>query len=81
MSTVAKNATVQIEGNREITRKLMYYNLDTIIAVGYRFNSKRGTLFRILTNKVLIKNIVWNKYFLKGEFYDAYTLIQQIFES
>ena len=81
MSTVAKNATVQIEGNREITRKLMYYNLDTIIAVGYRVNSKRGTLFRILTNKVLIKNIVWNKYFLKGEFYDAYTLIQQIFES
>ena len=52
-STVAKNATVQIEGNRKITRKIVYYNLDVIIAVGYRVNSKRGTLFRQWSNKVL----------------------------
>ena len=59
-STVAKNATVQIEGNRKITRKIVYYNLDVIIAVGYRVNSKRGTLFRIWANKVL------KEYLLKG---------------
>lgn len=46
-ATVAKNATVQTEGNREIKRELEYYNLDAIISVGYRVNSKQGTQFRI----------------------------------
>ena len=45
-STVAKNATVQIEGNREVVREVEYFNLDAIISVGYRVNSKRGTQFR-----------------------------------
>ena len=124
-STVAKNATVQMEGNREIKRYIEYYNLDIIIAVGYRVNSKRGTLFRIWANKVLkdyllkgyainenrvvvtnenyielrnevasinnrlekIEEKVFDKeygldmIFYDGEFYDAYTLIQSIFES
>ncbi|HLR12684.1 MAG TPA: RhuM family protein [Burkholderiaceae bacterium] len=44
--TVAKNATVQIEGNREVIRQIEYYNLDTIISVGYRVNSTRATRFR-----------------------------------
>ena len=45
-TTVAKNATVQKEGQREISRTIEYYNLDAIISVGYRVNSKRGTQFR-----------------------------------
>jgi len=52
-STVAKFATVQIEGDREITRNIEYYNLDMIISVGYRVNSLRGTQFRIWANKIL----------------------------
>ena len=44
--TVAKFATVQKEGNREITRNIEYYNLDMIISVGYRVKSNRGVQFR-----------------------------------
>lgn len=46
-ATVAKNATVQIEGTREVVRQVEFYNLDAIISVGYRVNSKAGTQFRI----------------------------------
>jgi len=52
-STVRKFRTVQIEGKRKIERELEYYNLDVIISVGYRVNSKRVTKFRIWANKVL----------------------------
>ncbi|WP_367866206.1 RhuM family protein [Pedobacter sp. WC2423] len=52
-ATVAKNATVQIEANRHIERTIEYYNLDAIISVGYRVNSKQGTAFRIWANKIL----------------------------
>ena len=45
-STVAKNATVQIEGGRQVIRELEFYNLDVIISIGYRVNSKIGTHFR-----------------------------------
>ena len=45
-STVAKNATVQIEGGRQVIRELEFYNLDVIISIGYRINSKVGTHFR-----------------------------------
>lgn len=45
-ATVAKFATVQIEGNRQIKRDIEYYNLDVIISVGYRVKSKQGTQFR-----------------------------------
>ena len=41
-STIAKFATVQKEGTREITRNIDYYNLDVIISVGYRVKSKNG---------------------------------------
>lgn len=41
-ATVAKFATVQNEGGREVTRDIEYYNLDAIISVGYRVNSKQG---------------------------------------
>ncbi len=57
-STVAKNATVQIEGNRETKRNIEYYNLDAIISVGYRVNSKRGTEFRIWATNTLKEHLV-----------------------
>ena len=57
-STVAKNATVQIEGDREIKREIDLYNLDAIISVGYRVNSKRGTQFRIWATKKLKEHLI-----------------------
>jgi len=126
---VAKNATTASDGK---TYQVTFYNLDMIISVGYRVNSKRGTVFRKWANKVLkeyllkgyvinenrtivtnnnfnnlllivndiktnqlnvnerlekIENKVFNKeyglnkIFYNGQFYDAYTLIQSIFES
>jgi hypothetical protein len=58
--TVAKNATVQNEGGREVVREIDYYNLDMIISVGYRVNSHRGTQFRIwATNRL-------REYIIKG---------------
>lgn len=52
-ATVAKFATVQMEGNRQVTRDIEYYNLDVIIPVGYRVKSLRGTQFRIWASSVL----------------------------
>lgn len=52
-STCAKNAQVQIEGNRSVNRTSYLYNLDVIISVGYRVKSKRGIIFRRWANKVL----------------------------
>ncbi len=52
-ATVAKFATVQTEGNRQVTRDIEYYNLDVIISVGYRVKSLRGTQFRIWASSVL----------------------------
>ncbi|MHB8713675.1 MAG: virulence RhuM family protein [Trichloromonadaceae bacterium] len=45
-ATVAKNATVQTEEDRQVTRTIELDNLDVIIAIGYRVNSLRGTQFR-----------------------------------
>ncbi|HOY38256.1 MAG TPA: RhuM family protein [Bacteroidales bacterium] len=59
-STVAKNATVQIEAGREVKREIEFYNLDAILSVGYRVNSKQGTQFRIWATRVL------KEYLLKG---------------
>ncbi|MCM4167174.1 hypothetical protein KCTC52924_02754 [Arenibacter antarcticus] len=52
-ATVRKFRTVQQEGERTVTRNRVHYNLDVIISVGYRVNSKRGTQFRIWANQVL----------------------------
>jgi len=46
-STTEKSSVVQTEGKRQIHRNVKFYNLDAIISVGYRVNSKRGTQFRI----------------------------------
>ena len=51
--TVAKIATVQIEGTRSVERNIDYYNLDVIISVGYRVKSHRGTQFRIWAMGIL----------------------------
>ena len=121
--TCAKNAQVQIEGNRQIVRYFDYYNLDVIISVGYRVKSQRGVLFRKWANQVLkqyllngyvinenrvvvsnenyielrnevasinnrlikIEDKVFDNYdknsiLFNGQFYDAYALIQSIFD-
>ena len=59
-STVKEYLTVQKEGERKVSRKVKYYNLDVIISVGYRVKSKRGTAFRIWANNVL------KQYLIKG---------------
>ena len=56
--TVAKFATVQKEGNREVERRVEYYNLDVIISVGYRVKSQRGVEFRRWATDVLRRYIV-----------------------
>ena len=48
---------VQMEGNRSVTRNVPYFNLDMIISVGYRFNSKRGVKFRQWANRILKKRM------------------------
>lgn len=52
-STCAFFAQVRQEGQRTVTRKIPYYNLDMIISIGYRVNSMRGTQFRIWANRIL----------------------------
>ena len=59
-STVKKILTVQKEGTRDVKRNIEHYNLDAIIAVGYRINSKKATEFRIWATKVL------KEYMVKG---------------
>lgn len=52
-TTVKEYLTVQMEGNRRVQRRILFYNLDVIISVGYRVKSLRGTQFRQWANKVL----------------------------
>jgi len=52
-ATCAKIAQVRQEGKRKVTRQILHYNLDAIISVGYRVNSKRGTQFRVWATKRL----------------------------
>lgn len=52
-TTVANFATVQSEGDRQVSRNITYFNLDVIISVGYRVKSLRGTQFRIWASGVL----------------------------
>jgi hypothetical protein len=59
-STTELFSVVQQEGNRFVSRKIKYYNLDAILSVGYRVNSRRGTQFRIWANQIL------KDYLLKG---------------
>ncbi|MFM7457694.1 MAG: RhuM family protein [bacterium] len=53
IATIRDFRIVQKEGNREVSREVAFYNLDAIIAVGYRVNSRRATQFRIWATNVL----------------------------
>ena len=59
-STTENFSVVQTEGNRQVKRNVIFYNLDAIISVGYRVNSQRATNFRIWATKIL------NEYIRKG---------------
>ena len=59
-ATVNYKLTVQQEGNRKISRKLAYYNLDMILAIGYRVRSIRGIQFRNYASSIL------KEYLIKG---------------
>ena len=69
-ATISKMETVQSEGVRQITRELEYYNLDAVIAVGYRVNSLKATHFRIWATQTLrefiVKGFVLNDAMLKN---------------
>ena len=65
-ATTEKYSVVQKEGAREVTRSLKLYNLDAIISVGYRVNSKRGVQFRMWANEIL-KNYLLKGYALNEE--------------
>jgi prophage maintenance system killer protein len=82
-STTEYFSVVQKEGKRTITRRVKYYNLDAIISVGYRVNSKRGTQFRIWATQVLrehlVKGFTVNKRRLK-ELHQAVHLITEFAE-
>jgi hypothetical protein len=70
IATVKEYLTLQKEGNRTVKRKILRYNLDVIISVGYRVKSKRGTQFRIWANSIL------KAYLLKG--YALHGRLEQI---
>ena len=57
-ATVSKMETVQIEGRRSVKRTIEYYNLDLVLSIGYRVNSKQATHFRQWATKTLRKYVV-----------------------
>lgn len=70
-STTEESSVVQKEGNREVRRKIKFYNFDAILSVGYKVNSKRGIQFRIWASKIL------KEYLLKGYALDKKRLSNQ----
>ena len=74
-STVSKMETVQQEGQRSIKRTQEYYNLDLVLSIGYRVNSKKATNFRQWATKVLKEHIIngytINRHRIKSN-YDAF---------
>jgi len=71
-STCSKMEQVQKEGNRTVKRNVLYYNLDMIISIGFRVNSKKATKFRTWTNKIIKDYMVqgWvlnEKRFMEGK--------------
>ena len=70
-ATTEKYSVVQKEGNRHVKRKVLFYNLDAIISVGYRVNSKQGTQFRIWATRTL------KEYLVKGYVFNENRLAQK----
>jgi hypothetical protein len=58
VATISILETVQNEGGRDVKRKVEYYNLDAILSVGYRVNSKQATQFRIWATTTLKEYII-----------------------
>lgn len=87
-ATTRKNRIVQIEGNREVERDVLFYNLDAIISVGYRVNSLRATQFRqwatgalrtfAIRGYILDKERLKNGTFLNEEYFEH--LLEEIRE-
>lgn len=79
-ATVKEYLTVQTEGNRQISRKVLYYNLDVIISVGYRVKSQRGVQFRQWANKILkdylVKGYAINEKIRREQLSDLRQLVQ-----
>lgn len=73
-ATVAKFATVQLEGDRDVTRQIEYYSLEMVTSVGYRVKSNRGVQFRRWANGVL------KQYLVKGYAVNERIRKQQIAE-
>ena len=71
ISTTEDFSVVQKEGKRNVSRNIRCYNLDAIISVGYRVNSKRGTQFRVWASKIL------KEYLIQGYSLNEKRLIQQ----
>lgn len=69
-ATLSKMERVQIEGQREVSRTLEHYNLDMILAVGYRVSGKKATEFRKWASSVL-KGYIEDGYALNGKRLDA----------
>lgn len=72
-ATVRKFRTVQMEGDRQVARSLIHYNLDAIISVGYRVNSIRATQFRRWATDVL------SKYTIRGYVIDRKRMENGVF--
>ena len=77
-ATCAKIAQVQIEGSRSVTRTIPYFNLDMIISVGYRVNSKRGVQFRQWANRVLKQYLVKGYAVNERRVQEHYTELRQL---
>ena len=81
-ATCAKIAQVQTEGKRQVTRTIPYFNLDMIISVGYRVNSKRGIKFRQWANRVLkdylVKGYAINERIRKEQIGELRQLVQMV---
>ncbi|MCX6730020.1 MAG: virulence protein RhuM/Fic/DOC family protein [Candidatus Portnoybacteria bacterium] len=81
-STVSKMETVQIEGSRKILRTIEYYNLDLVLSIGYRVNSKKATLFRQWATRILrghiTKGFTINKNVIKNNYAEFQKAIENI---
>ena len=64
--TIQKYLIVQQEGKRKVKREVEHYNLDLVISVGYRINSKKATIFRQWATSIL-KNYIQDGYVINGE--------------
>jgi len=83
-TTIGKFPIVQIEGKREVKRKVNIYNLDAILSVGYRVNSSKATQFRIWATKILkeyiIKGFAMDDERLKNGQYFGKDYFKELFE-